>query len=182
MCQLRRNRLTVRPGQVTNTRPADPQRIAASRAFKNNVSASEQGLSVEDRFLALLKAVCAKPMPGLAVLHAWLRRVGERADNNFLKLVALLLSFPVFEAHNLLFKAVYAINVRRMRLASVRKRLLGVEDVALQPYLDLIDLGFPGNSVEALRQLQCRLEACKPRTDFSDHHPPSPRATYHGGA
>jgi hypothetical protein len=53
--------------------------------------------------------------------------------------IALLLTFPVFQAQNLLFKLAYAAQGRRLRFLCRRKRLAGFEDVALEADLDLSD-------------------------------------------
>ena len=80
----------------------------------------------------MLEAVCAKPMRVLSLLHSRLRHVSESAEINSLKLVALLFSFPVFEAHNLLFKLSYVFAARRLRRAGDGKSMENVHDLLLQ--------------------------------------------------
>lgn len=106
-------------------------------------------------------------MRGLAVLHSWLRHVSESATIDGLKLVALLLTFPVFELHNLLFKLAYALNSRRLRLIGRQQGLLGFDYVTLERELDLIDSCLRIGSSQSLNEVSRRLEAIQAHADFS---------------
>ena len=113
----------------------------------------------QDRFLALLIAGGAKPMLWLALVHTWLKCVSERPLPRVLQFIALHLTFPVFEAHNLMFKASYALGSIRLRRVCRRQRLLGFENVLSERELDFIDRRALGDSIEALHNVKCRLEA-----------------------
>lgn len=65
---------------------------------------------LENAPMTAIEALCAKPMRWLAVFHSRLVHVSEGRTINLAKLVALAFSFPVFEAHNFLFKLRYASN------------------------------------------------------------------------
>ncbi len=66
-------------------------------------------------------------MGWLAVLHSWLRHVGESSPVYGLQYIALLLCFPVFQAHNFLFKLSYALNQRHLRRLGLQNLLLDHE-------------------------------------------------------
>ncbi len=57
--------------------------------------------------LLFWEAVGANPMRWLALTHAFLNRISNSALPNTYKRIALFLSFPVFHAHNLLFKFIF---------------------------------------------------------------------------
>src|SRR5262245_55927386 len=71
--------------------------------------------ALQDRGLALLETGSTKVMRGFAVAHRFLQRVHHAPGKGGRKLVALLLSVPVFHASNLAFQLAYAINQRRLR-------------------------------------------------------------------
>lgn len=119
--------------------------------------------------MTFAEASLAKPMRRLAVLHTHLYSIREGRSPKTLKLVALFLSFPVFELHNLLFKLRYAASVRRMRFLGRKQRLMGIEDKTLQIDLDLIDRRLKVGSIQALNDVLHRLQAAKSRRDF--RHP-----------
>ena len=104
-------------------------------------------LCLEETFLGLLIAMGTKAMRWLSVCHLWLKAVGDRTGSETLHLIALLFSFPIFEAHNLLFKITYALGSRRLRLASEKKRLLGLDDMFLERDFDIIDARLSVGSV-----------------------------------
>lgn len=87
---------------------------------------------VEERFLAFIVAVCAYLMGRLAVLSAFLKAIHENPRRQRFHLVALLLTVPVFELHNRLFKLVYLGNERRLFLLGRKCELLGGSNLALQ--------------------------------------------------
>ena len=82
--------------------------------------------------MPLIEAVWAKPMKRLAVFHSWLRRISESSTIYGVKLVALFLTFPVFQLHNLLFKIAYTIQQRELRRIGRKCARLGGEDYSLQ--------------------------------------------------
>ena len=71
-------------------------------------------------------------MRWLAVCHARLRHVGEGTTIYGLEFVALLLAFPVFKLHNLLFKISYTIQQRKLRNIGSECARLGGQDYSLQ--------------------------------------------------
>ncbi len=126
---------------------------------------------LQNRSLSILEAWLTKPMRRLAVLHARLKHVSEGVHVDGPKAIALLLTFPVFELHNLLFKLAYAVVSRRQRLA-------GCEDMVLQLELNVIDRCLRSGSVQGLREAKRRLEAAKARLDLSYHFDRPPPSAY----
>src|SRR4030088_11168 len=69
---------------------------------------------LQNRFESALVAVCTKCMRIFATLMSFFKDVGERSPIKLLHLVALLLTFPCFEASQFFFKLVYLLNRRRI--------------------------------------------------------------------
>ncbi|HEY5072062.1 MAG TPA: hypothetical protein VII63_08525 [Caulobacteraceae bacterium] len=127
--------------------------------------------------MTIVETIRAKPMRWLAVCHAFLLHVGESSKINGVKLVILLLAFPVFELHNLLFKISYSVGRRRLRRLSRRKNVMELKDLLLERDLDVIDTYLRVGSIQGLRKICERLEAAKARAEFSDHAFVSPSAS-----
>ena len=123
-------------------------------------------LGLEDRFLSILITVCTQAMGRLAVCHLWLKRESEGAGIVPLKFVALFLTFPCFEAHNLLFKIAYALGGRRLCRLRSHEGGLSVEHEALKFDLHLIDLNLRVCSVQSLNNAHRRLQACVARANL----------------
>lgn len=121
-----------------------------------------------------IETCLAKPHRWLAVLHARLLHVSEGAGVDCLKLIALLLSFPVFKACDLLFKLRYALGARKLRLISRKQRLLGVQNVLLERDFGVIDCRLRFGTIEALSDIISRFEAAKARTNFCKHTTSTP--------
>ena len=97
-------------------------------------------------------------MRWLAICHSRLRHVGESPPIYGFEFVALLLTFPVFKLHNLLFKVAYTIRQRELRRLGRQCALLGGEDRSLQ-FDDLVlNHGSVTETYEALRDFHGRLQ------------------------
>jgi len=82
--------------------------------WAHHFNASYASAKLKDRFYAVLVASCTYAMPRLTALHVWLDNVQKSRIAAIFKLVALLLSFPVFNLKYFLFKVAFGINQRRM--------------------------------------------------------------------
>lgn len=97
--------------------------------------------------MPVLIAVCTNLVRGLAVCHRRLYRVDQETAPDFLKFVALLLCFPVFEAHQFFFKITYTLQQKRMMR-------LGFHDLAGEIY----DKRLSSRSVSDLKELLSEVE------------------------
>lgn len=130
--------------------------------------------------MTFFETCLAKPHGWLATLHSRLMHVGKCSRVDCFKLVALLLSLPIFHACDLLFKLRYSLGGVRLRHACRRQRLLGFENVLSELDLDLIDRRSLGGSIEGLQHSKARLEALECSHDFSArHHSISPAFENH---
>lgn len=155
---------------------ADRKFRAAPRAGMDMpLSCRSKALQLEDRFLAVLKAICTKPMTGLGVLHRCLFDIGKRTRGDFAKLIILTLCRPIGHTNDLLFKLAYAIGARRIFLLREKQRLLGVENKAVQSGLDLDHFARLQRAIDGCYNIYCRLQTGKPSGDLGDHVPPSIR-------
>lgn len=75
--------------------------------------------SLEKRFLAFLKTICAKHMKRLFAWAKLLRRSGENSRSHFGQLIALALTFPCFTLGKLAFKA--AVFFHKLQLLRLRR-------------------------------------------------------------
>lgn len=132
-------------------------------------SAVPGAYDMQKRFDTLLIAVCAYLMRRLRTLHAQLCSVDEDTWGQFVKLVALLLSFPCFEAHNFCFKLSYTLMQKRLRILGRECALMGGEDLSLQ---------FEGLRIhernvtklhKSLNEVARRLESRKRVSDADNH-------------
>jgi hypothetical protein len=101
-------------------------------------------------------------MRWFAARFFWLKFVGERSPSKVLKLIALLLSFPCFEASHLFFKITYALNQRRLR------RLCG-KDLFLKFYNRRIPAGSVVDVFQSLREIERGLNRTEACYQFSRH-------------
>ncbi len=106
-------------------------------------------------------------MRGFAVCFAFLQNIGKSSRWKLVQFIAFFLCLPIFKAHNFLFKIIYALGSRRLRLLSEKQRLLGVDNMALQGQLNLIDSGCGLDTVQGLNNVLRRLEAAKASSNFS---------------
>ena len=133
--------------------------------------------------MPLFEACLTKPYRWLAVFHSWLVCVGKSARVDCIKLVALLLAPPVFEVRYLLFKLLYALQERRLRLAGFYEFEPGVQNGVKQLRGFFPNFGRGLKRLHALRDISGRLEALNSRRDCSyiNHRlPPLSRLTQHG--
>lgn len=114
-------------------------------------------------------------MNWLVSLHRGIFYVGKRAPGNLAKLIVLSLCRPVFHAHDLLFKIVYAIGTRRLSLLRKQQRVLGLNDMAGQGEFEFGNLVRLQNAIDGLHEISRCLKAGKSSCDLSDHVPPSIR-------
>ena len=126
--------------------------------------------NLQNRFLIVLIACCAKPMRFFGRLYFRLQRVHECPRNYFLKFISLLFSIPSFKASNFFFKKAYALQQRRLRN-------LCSEDFFLQFY----DRPVPDSSVadvlETLRHIKHGLEGADAAIYFAYHDQRSQQLT-----
>ena len=142
---------------------------AACDASVDRCAASRLRRKLHERFLAICVACCAKPMRSFGALSLWFGRIGNRARPKVLQFIFFGLSIPCFHASNLFFKLAYAFGAHRLRLIRLGQARLGIKDELLERDLGLIDLDLRVGTVQALRNVQRRLEACIARADFGDH-------------
>lgn len=116
---------------------------------------------LEDRLLALLKAICTQMMRQLATLHTWLHRIRENTRTDFGKLIAFRLSIPVFQLANFFFQLAYALGERRLFLLGSQDRSLRIQQLGS----DLRDCGT--QLVEISKGLVC-LHQIGQRTNTTD--------------
>lgn len=116
---------------------------------------------LQERLFALLIAVCTEAMRRLATGHRRLQNVGERSGIVAFQFVAILLTFPVFQLHNFLFKLAYRLGSIRLRDTCRRQRLLGLDNVLSERDLDLIDRRCLSGSVEALQSVKGKFETLR---------------------
>lgn len=109
-----------------------------------------------------------EPMRRLAIIHAFLRHVGESQRSDGLKFVALLPCFPVFELHNFLFKLAYRLGSFRLRRQCRAQRRLGIKNTLTELQLDILDRQAIGNSLHALYEVERTLKSANCSTNFSD--------------
>ncbi len=122
---------------------------------------------LEKAFLSLLIAIGANAMWRLSGCHIWLKAVSDRTGSKTLHFVTLLLSFPVFQVDNLLFKFSYAPSVRRPCILSREQALLRFKNKSLELDFYAIDGGLRFGSVQSLNEVLHRLETAKSRCDFA---------------
>jgi hypothetical protein len=126
---------------------SDSDTAVESRASPNSYRATASAFrGLEVRLLAILVAVCAKPVRWFAVLHARFHHASQSSWVDSLKLVTLLLSFPCFKISHLFFKFAYALQQRRLLL-------LGGEDLFLQSIMSI------GPLVAGICQVRSRILA-----------------------
>src|SRR5260370_42705085 len=82
-------------------------------------------ITLHKSLLILGKAVCTKIMRRRAILHTWLKCVGNETGSDFVHDVTFRLSTKVFQLHTFLFGCACALHSRRLRL-------LGFHDEAAQ--------------------------------------------------
>ena len=87
----------------------------------------------EKRFLALRKAIWAKPMRGFGAACIWLQNKSHSPlAPDALKFIALLLSVPCFEISHFCFKRAYAVSLLRIRLAGLDSLFESVQNDSLK--------------------------------------------------
>jgi len=109
---------------------------------------------LEDGFLAVIHALCTKQMRRLAVLHAWLQRKSENTLSDWLKLITLYLTVPVFRLHDLLFKVAYLAQQRRIFNLHCVDAGLQLNESLLKFYQLGIALCLVGHGYHVLNQLR----------------------------
>src|SRR5260221_647678 len=120
---------------------------------------------VQDRFRAALVACLTNVMRRLALCHLWLQRQDKNSRRQSLQLVALSLSFPCFELHNLCFKVAYLLNQRRALLINRENARLGIHEGRIE----FDELGLKGLSVpQAYHRLRHILQESERRDRSAD--------------
>ncbi len=71
---------------------------------------------LQDRFLALIHATCAKIVSWLAVFHVWLYGISVSSKREPCKLIPLEIGFQAFYLSQFIFKFCYAIGETRLLL------------------------------------------------------------------
>src|SRR3990172_9559383 len=117
--------------------------------------------SLEDRLLSVFVAISAKMMRLFGALCLVFHAVDKNSRSNFLKLIALLLSFPCFKASNLFFKLAYLLNQRKALLQSRRCAALGVYDLRLEFDKLSLEGGTIAQTYGRLNDILSRLERAK---------------------
>src|SRR5437899_1309789 len=103
-------------------------------------------LRLQYGFFALVKAVCAYMMSRFASLHTWLYRVGKSSSNDFHKLIALRLTFPVAQLCYFFFEIAYSCGQRRLLL-------IGDKDGAMSFYQLNVHLRYLRRDLVEIAQL-----------------------------
>ena len=102
---------------------------------------------LEDRFYTILIAVWTYLMHWFGALSLRLQRISKGSAPKFLKLIALLLSFPFFKVSHFFFKRAYILN-------HIRLRRLCVEDFFLKFYDRRIATGGVTDVLQSLRNIE----------------------------
>jgi hypothetical protein len=114
------------------------------------------------RFLAICGAICAYAMKWFSVAHRVLYHKSHHARSDIAKLIAGLISLPVFQASHLFFKFAYLLNRRRIAL-------LGGEDL----FPEISDGRISFDSIvrisNRLRYIEHSLECADTSKYLSDH-------------
>ena len=71
-------------------------------------------VTLENRFHAILVAICTQGMAGFAMCFRLFQHVSDHSGNKLYKAIALLLSVPCFRASHFFFKLAYALNQRHL--------------------------------------------------------------------
>lgn len=121
------------------------------------------------RLLVICIALGTYQMRGLAVLHSGLYAISQRSLPSVYQFIAFLLSRPIFQAHNLLFKIVYAAQVRRMNIVRLGQCALRIEKMPLNVDDRLIFFSFGFQRINALRDLERSLHAVVAAFDRLNH-------------
>jgi hypothetical protein len=127
-------------------------------------------LALQDRALGFLEAGSTKVMRRLAVAHGFLQGIYHAPGKWGGKLVALLLSIPVFHACDLAFQISYALNQRRLRRVCSENLLLGVDDLLVKFDGLGLNLSHRMKAYESLRNIASYPQASDSRRDASHVH------------
>ena len=124
--------------------------------------------------MTLFEACLAKPYGWLAILHSGLVHVGKSARIDGLKVIAMLIVVPVFEARYLLFQILYASQERRLRLARLKQFEPPIDDGVEKRGSLFPNLGRGLERVNALRKINRDLEAIRRCRDGGNINHSSP--------
>ena len=109
---------------------------------------------------AFLVALGTKGMLRFGRAGTFFQSVSENAAPNLSQLVLLLLSFPCFKVSHFLFKFVYTLQQRRLRIVGRKCARLGGQDLSLK----FDNLRVDGRDImeiyERLRKFKSSLEGC----------------------
>src|SRR5258705_1451377 len=112
--------------------------------------------TLQDRFLAVLIAVCTNEMRWFRAAGNWFVRIGECVVIDGLKLVILFLSIPCLKAGEFFFKLAYSLNRCRITCLGCKDLLPEISDSRV-PYHRIVHV------LEGLcdaKHLTERAEAC----------------------
>ena len=124
--------------------------------------------------MTLFEACLTKPYRWLGILHARLVHVGKGTRVDGFKLIALLVSIPVFEIRYLLFQLLYASQERRLRIACLKEFEPSVHNGIKQRRSLFPHLGRGFERMNTLRQINGYLEAVGSRRERHHIDHPNP--------
>lgn len=133
---------------------------SASYALVNPAAPYIRAGWVEKRFLALRVAIWTKPMRWFGTAFIWLQHVSRGPFPDWLKLIILLFSAPIFQASHFCFQRAYSIQLRRIRLAGLNGLAETVQNMPLK--LDGFDAKrlSVSQTYHRLCDTKRRIEAC----------------------
>jgi hypothetical protein len=117
---------------------------------------------LEIRLLAISATVCTDAVKWFSMAHRVLYRKSKNPGGDLGKFVALLVSFPIFQASHFFFKIAYRINQRRLRL-------LRGEDFFLKFYNRRVAKSSVTDILESLRDIKSGLDGAESGEYFSNH-------------
>lgn len=141
--------------------PTDVDISPAPVANQNQGSARKARLWLENRFSAILIAVCTKIMTLCGRLCLFFQNISKRSSVRFGELIFLLLSIPFFKVSHLFFKGAYLLKQRKLVRLGRDCAILGGHDYSLQ-FDDLLPHdGSVVKTYHRLREFGRGLEASK---------------------
>ncbi|HWG75562.1 MAG TPA: hypothetical protein VN660_02080 [Steroidobacteraceae bacterium] len=143
----------------------DRIRIADGAVVRARVPVSPTLNTLQDRALTFLEAGSTKVMRWFAIAHRFLQRVYHAPGKGRGKLIALLLSVPIFHASDLAFQLSYAINQCRLRRLCRKNGVLGIDDLLIELNGPRLNLSGRMKAHEALGELAHRFHAAPSGSD-----------------
>jgi hypothetical protein len=152
--------------------PSQVHDVAATLAKERVAATWKKKLPLKDRFLSVLKTVCAKEMDRFARWSHALQAISERpflskasALSHVCQCVLLGFSIPCFNLSHFFFKTAYSIQQRELLLLSRECVRLGGEDFSLQ----FGDFRPNDRSVTGIYRELSKLRSSLKRTDHRGH-------------